>query len=477
MPEASLLDYSREELLALGRRDLSALVGVAAGLQAQVRRLLDAAAQNSANSSKPPSSDRQQPDKPKPQSLRSKSGRKPGGQPGHPGRTLELCQSPDRTEQYPLEQCPCCGDNLSRQPVKGYERRQVFDTPEPKLECEEHRAEKKDCPRCHKTVTAAFPSGVNAPVQYGPRIRALSAYLYDAQAGASQRVSQACQELFGHAISEATIQQARQQLYENLQPFEEALVKLLPQQEVLHPDETSVPINKTNHWLHVLCTPLLTFFSLQPARGKEALLSMGILCHFTGWLMHDFLSSYLSLSDCLHTFCKSHLMRELVFIFEQHRQVWAKNLCDLFREMLQAVRERKARDAPFTQKELDQWHDRYWKILKAGRRKNPLPSELKNQKRRKQSKEQNLLDRLEGYDHCILAFLENFDLPFTNNEAERAFRFIKTRIKISGCFRTLSGAKRHVRIYSYISTLRKQKLNVLSHLQSALEGRPFLPQI
>ena len=98
-------------------------------------------------------------------------------------------------------------------------------------------------------------------------------------------------------------------------------------------------------------------------------------------------------------------------------------------------------------------------------------------KERKQTKEQNLLDRLEGYDHCILAFLANFDIPFTNNEAERAFRFLKTRMKISGCFRTIAGGRRHIRIYSYISTLRKNGLNVLDYLRSALQGRPFLPEL
>ena len=95
---------------------------------------------------------------------------------------------------------------------------------------------------------------------------------------------------------------------------------------------------------------------------------------------------------------------------------------------------------------------------------------------RKQSKEQNLLDRLEAYDDFILAFLWAWELPFTNNQAERDFRFMKTRIKISGCFRTLDGARRHVRIRSYIGTLRKQGLPVLDYLRRALDRRPFLPE-
>ncbi len=169
-------------------------------------------------------------------------------------------------------------------------------------------------------------------------------------------------------------------------------------------------------------------------------------------------------------------MRELVFLFEQHQQVWAKDLFDLFLEMLKQMKDRKSRDAPMSRKEFKHWRRRYRNILKAGRQANPLSPAQLARKRPKQSKEQNLLDRLEAYEECILAFLWDWDLPFTNNEAERAFRMIKTRLKISGCFRTLAGACRHVRIRSYISTVRKHGLPVLEHLRNALDGRPFLPQ-
>jgi transposase len=351
----------------------------------------------------------------------------------------------------------------------------VFDLPPLTLECTEHRAEIKDCPCCHARVTAPFPDDVKAPVQYGKNFRALLAYFYDAQEGASLRIRQMCQEMFSFAVSEATIQAARQQQYEALEPFEQRLVEILPQEPVLGADETMVPINKVNHWLHVLCTPLLTFFSIQLSRGKEAIEAIGIIPRFTGWLMHDFLSSYLGFENCLHTFCKSHLMRELVFIFEQHHQSWAKELHDLFLEMRQSVEQQKARASPMSKAQYQRWLERYWDLLRAGRQANPLTPEQRTRKRRKQSKEQNLLDRLEGYDEYILAFLWEWQLPFTNNESERAFRMMKTRLKISGCFRTLDGARRHVRIRSYISTLGKHGLPVLEYMRRALDGRPFLP--
>lgn len=466
------VDKSLEELWSWGQTDPRALAHYTFELQAEIRRLRDAAAQNSGNSSRPPSTDG--PEQPKPKSLRQKSGRKSGGQPGHAGRTLQFSDTPQHIQIHPLSECQC-GEDLSREPALNFERRQVFDLPPLKLECTEHRAEIKECPGCHEICTAPFPADIKAPVQYGKNFRALLSYFYDVQEGASLRVSQMCAEMFGYAVSEATVQNARQEQHDALEPFEKRLVEILPQEPVLHADETSLPINKVNHWLHVLCTPMLTFFGIHPSRGKEAIQAMGIIPIFTGWLMHDFLSSYLSFENCLHTFCKSHLLRELVFLFEQHQQQWAKELHDLFLEMLQCIKDRKARDAPLSKGEFQQWQQQYRKILRAGRHAHPLTPEQCAKKRPKQSKEQNLLDRLEGYEDCILAFLWEMNLPFTNNEAERAFRMMKVRLKISGCFRTLDGARRHVRIRSYVSTLRKHGLPVLEYLRSALDGQPFLP--
>ncbi len=466
-------DKSREELWRWHQTDPRGLVDYTFELQAQVQRLRDRAAQNSQNSSRPPSTDG--PEQPKPKSLRKRSKRKPGGQPGHPGRTLQSSDTPQHIQVYPALECEC-GEDLSGQPAVDFQRRQVFDLPALELECTEHRAEIKECPCCQRTVVAAFPADVKAPVQYGRNFRALLAYLYDAQEGASRRIREMCAEMFGYAVSEGTLQSAREEHYEALEPFENRLVEILPQEPILHADETSVMIDKVRHWLHVLCTPLLTFFAIHLSRGKDAIEAAGIIPRFTGWLMHDFLSSYLGFENCLHTFCKSHLLRELVFLFEQHRQAWAGDLHDLFLDMHLDVQHRKARDAPVTQKEYQGWCDRYCKLVRAGRNANPLTAEQRVNPRAKQSKEQNLLDRLEGYDDSILAFLWNLDLPFTNNEAERAFRMMKVRLKISGCFRTFKGACRHARIRSYISTLRKHGLPVLEYLRRALDGRPFLPQ-
>jgi transposase len=150
--------------------------------------------------------------------LRRKSRRKTGGQPGHPGRTLAFSPSPKNIHVHRLEACEC-GEDLSREAAIDFQRRQVFDLPSLTLECTEHRAEIKECPGCHQTVAAAFPAEVKAPVQYGKNFRALLAYLYDAQQGASLRIRQMCAEMFGYAVSEATVQAARQEHYRPCNPL------------------------------------------------------------------------------------------------------------------------------------------------------------------------------------------------------------------------------------------------------------------
>lgn len=278
------VDKSWAELWSWHQADPRGLVTHTFQLQAEVRRLRDAAAQNSRNSSRPPSTDRLE--QPQPKSLRKKSGRKPGGQPGHPGRTLEVSDTPKHIRIHLLLEC-ACGEDLSQEPALDFQRRQVFDLPCLELECTEHRAEIKECPCCHRIGAAAFPAEIKAPVQYGKNFRALLAYLYDAQEGASLRIGDMCAEMFGYAISEATLQSARQEQHDALEPFENRLVEILPHEPILHADETSVPINKVQHWLHVLCTPLLTFFAIHRRRGREAIEAIGIIPQFTGWLMRQ----------------------------------------------------------------------------------------------------------------------------------------------------------------------------------------------
>lgn len=465
------LKRRRKELLAQARSKPEGVVVLVLALEAKVRDLEGRLALNSVNSSKPPSSDGLQ--KPAPRSLREKTGRKPGGQPGHPGRTLEQVKTPDHTQVHTLQTCPCgrCGGvSLKDAPVLDYERRQVFDLPPMRLEVTEHQAEIKCCPISGLNVRAGFPSGVDAPVQYGPHFRGFTIYFSNEQLLPFDRLRKTCRDLFGQPLSLATLTQTNARAYEALSPVEAAIIRGLIAAPVLHADESGLRVEGKLHWLHVASTSLLTFFGVHGNRGAEAMDALGVLPHCLSWLIHDFWKPYLKY-DALHALCNQHLLRELKFLFEQCGEIWADQLS---RFLLDWKNDPRARDG-LEEDVFEKAHRQYQHIVRKGRADHPR--RLPGQGRSKQDKATNLLDRLEDYDLCILAFLLDPNVPFTNNQGEQDIRMIKVKQKISGGFRTLEGAQCFARIRSYLSTCRKQGINLWDACFQAAVGQPFMPTL
>jgi transposase len=468
------MHLSRQQLFKLARTALSKLIDLLLRLENEVRQLrcevkeLKARlALNSRNSSKPPSTDGLA--KPAPKSLRQKTGRRPGGQPGHPGRTLQPLTQPDHVRLHVLGGCPCgrCGGrSLRQEPVLGHEKRQVFELPQKPLEVTEHQAEIKRCPVSGRLVTAAFPPGVNAAVQYGARFKAQMVYFNVEHFIPFARLTRICEDLYGQPLSEATVVAANQGAYAHLAPFEQRLVELLPQALVNGCDESGLRVAKRLHWLHVVSNPGLTFYGVHAKRGAEAMDEFGILPCCKNWLIHDHWKPYFTYQDCLHALCNEHHLRELKFLAEEHQESWAQ---EMSRFLLDCLERRKSQGV-LDERQFKPIQAQYRAILKKARRVHP---------RRKgsgpQSKGANLLNRLEDFELNVLAFTIFAEVPFTNNGAERDIRMEKTRQKVSGCFRTLHGARVFARIRSYISTCRKQGRNILEELQKAIVGKPFMP--
>jgi len=464
----------RQQLFQLARTALSQIIELVLRLEAEVRQLrrrvkeLKARlALNSRNSSKPPSSDGLA--KPAPKSLRQKTGRRPGGQPGHTGRTLQPVARPDHAQVHALERCPCgrCGGcSLRDQPLLGYEPRQVFELPRQPLEVTEHQAEIKCCPVSGCVVTAAFPEGVNAPAQYGPRFKAQMVYLNVEHFIPYTRLTRLCEDLYGQPLSEATVLAANQRTYEQLAPFERRLLHLLPQAPLNGCDESGFRVAKRLHWLHVVSNPGLTFYGVHAKRGTQAMDEFGILPRCKNWLIHDHWKPYFTYDECLHALCNEHHLRELKFLAEEQQESWAAQmsrfLCDCW--------ERRQNQGVLGPWQFKRIRAQYRAILAQGRRRHP-----RREGSGSQSKAANLLNRLEDFELNVLAFTLFEEVPFTNNGAERDIRMEKTKQKVSGCFRTLHGARVFARIRSYISTCRKRRRNILAELQRAIQARPFIP--
>jgi len=448
-------------------------------LTSRVQQLEDRLAKNSRNSSKPPSSD--DPVEPKPKSLRQRSGKKPGGQEGHPGRTLSLVEDPHHVVVHGPEECEECGESLSEAVASGYERRQVVDIP-PRLTLEvtEHRAQRKRCPGCGWSTKAAFPVEASVRVVgYGPRIEALIVYLMEYQLLPYERASELIKDLFGEpAPGVGTLYLIVERCFEGLKETEEAVKEGLRRARVSHFDETGLRVAGKGMWVHVASTDELTHYAIHEKRGVEATKEIGILPFFKGVAMHDGLSSYRQYEQCTHALCNAHHLRELRFVEEEHKQEWAGRMKALLLEIEEAVREKAASGGTRLEPErVEEFEMRYQRLLEVGLKANPPPLRTGKRGRPKQSKGKNLVDRLNKHRSEVLRFMHDFEVPFDNNRAERDIRMVKVRQKISGCFRTRRGARIFCRIRGYISTVRKQGENVLAALESVFMGDPFVPSL
>ena len=456
---------------------VNGLLAVIQTLAWHKQTLEDKTAKNSRNSSKPPSSDGLK--KPAPRSLRKKSGKKSGGQPGHQGHTLKAVAEPQHTVVHAVEQCAHCQAVLNQVPVQGYEKRQVFDLPPVTIEVTEHQAEIKHCPVCGEVNKGEFPAGVSEAVQYGTRVKSQAAYFNQYHHIPLERTQEILEDLYGQAPGEATIIAANREMEQQVTPVNEAVkAYLIDTPTPVHCDESGLRVEAKLFWVHVASTEQVTFLQVHPKRGRQALDEIGILPKRKGRVVHDGYSSYRQYSGLQHALCNAHHLRELVFAEEHDDQDWADELIDLLVAIKDATEEakRQGQTALSSPQQVD-FESRYDRLIVQGLQANPPPPDSPTPKRgkRKQSKTKNLLDRLQNHKQEVLAFMYDFKVPFDNNLAERDLRMVKLKQKVSGGFRTQDGAQTFCRIRSYISTARKNGQRVLEALEKALNGNPFYP--
>lgn len=468
----------REQLRQLDKEQLIDIIlelhERVAQMAERIQSLEDQLAQNSQNSSKPPSSDGLK--KPKPKSLREKGKRKTGGQKGHKGETLKMVSDPDHIELHAVTNCPECEADLSQVQVTEIERRQVFDIPPIEIEVTEHQAEIKCCSCCGTRVKAEFPEGVSSSVQYGNRLKAQAVYLNNYQLLPLARICELFSDFYNHSPSESLILNGNSALVEAIEATLEAIQTQLKQSDTVHCDESGMRVESKLNWLHVLATEHLTYYAVHPKRGQEAMRDIGLLAELQGCAVHDGWVSYFKFDNCTHALCNAHHLRELRFIFEQYQQTWASDMFHLLIDIKKEVEISPPEQMSLAPERLQYYRQLYDDILQQGFKVNPPPEHPPGKRgRNKQSKPKNLLDRLQKYKAETLAFMSDFRVPFDNNLAERAVRMIKVKQKISGTFRTRQGAETFCDIRSYISTARKQGQNVIQTLYDALLGRPFIP--
>jgi transposase len=454
-----------ESLIAALQAQNAELRAMIAAQNARIAELERQLGLNSGNSGKPPSSDGLKKKPVRVSSLRERSGKKTGGQKGHPGKTLSRTDTPDTTIDHFPETCPGCGGRLSEAMATGHTARQVFDLPEPQpLIVTEHRAHACRCAKCGTETRAAFPENVSAPVQYGPRIAGIVVYLLHFQLLPEKRLAALMADLFGVHLVTATIASMSRNCAARFQGFTAIVRDHVAAATVKHMDETGFRIGGKTQWLHIASTIWLTFYRVSPKRGS-------LLENVLGIVVHDHWKPYYTLKGVLHALCNAHHLRELQALVEIEKEDWARRMQRLLRRACQAANLAREQDITLSPQLIALIERCYDAILTDGFAFHDAQPALISSARKRRGRKprrvgHNLLLRLHARRQDVLRFLSDPDVPFTNNLAERDGRMMKLRQKISGGFRSMVGAEDFGVIRSLISTARKQRWDILRALAS-----------
>ena len=444
-------------------RELAELRAENAALKQKVAELERSRDKDSTNSSKPPSSDGM---KKKPRvagSLRGQSGKTSGGQRGHKGDTLRAVAEPDTIVTHEAVACEHCAAPLSAAMRTGVEKRQVFELPEPRLEVTEHQALAYTCTCCRGVTQAAFPDDVTSHVQYGPRMRAAAIYMNVQQLVPEDRVSEIFRDLFGAArLCPASITAWVAKKANVLAPVTAHLAKLVASAPVRNLDETGFRIGARTQWLHTASTPDLTHYRVTAKRGEISKDFAG------GVIVHDHFKPYFTLPGVDHALCNAHHLRELKALIDIEKEPWARKMSKLLLIALRAVHSVQKAGATtlsaWKRQRLSSVYDAITAEAIAFHEAQPPLERAGARGRFPKRPGHNLVARLTEFKADTLRFIADFAVPFTNNQAEQDIRMMKVKMKISGGFRTETGAEIFASLRSIISTARKRGWNMIETL-------------
>lgn len=446
------------------------LKAVIVKMEARIAELERRLGMDSSNSSKPPSTDGF---KKKNRSLRKPSGKKPGGQTGHKGATLELPCSPTETISCTPKQCSNCS-SFGQCQGKPIETRYEIDT-ELKVHVREYLKMEYVCPKSNRLLRGEFPENITATKQYGNSLKGLVISLGVDCAVSVIKIHKLLKSLLHLPVSTGFIYRVMEQYADQLKPQEESIISHLFQAPILHGDETGCRADKKLAWVHSVSTSLFTYQYVHEKRGRDGMAAAGFLPYYDGILIHDCWAPYWSFPSLTHGLCLAHILRELKGIYDNDEtQGWTQNMEHLLLQM-KSVKENllaKGKECAsnyYKRKFLKSWRLYIW----VAKMKNPMKEVEKGYFRK--NKARCLADRLETHTEEFLRFFYDFRVPFDNNQAERDVRPFKVKLKMAGCFRTLKGAQIYARIHSVLSTIKKHGLNVYENVVAMLDNPSYIP--
>jgi transposase len=374
-------------------------------------------------------------------SLREKSSRPSGGQPGHEGSTLQSVLFADEVEEHIPHFCQCCGADLQEVPAEALGARQVIDLPAIKSVVREHRVYGKQC-SCGCFNRGTFPKEARSRICYGNNIRALIAYLSTVQCLPYERLCETLRECFHVELSQGTVYNILSSIQQSSSGVYEQIRSKIEDSQVVGADETGMDVSGKLEWGWVFQTAKLTYFYHNPSRAKVA-----IDRHFPKGLpqttlVTDRFAPYFNCFVKEHQICLAHLLRELNYLSElDKKQDWSSRLRELLRE---AIHKRKIMK---------------WENIPRTELFNKLDDLLNCSLNKLHQDFQRLQRSLLKHRDNIFRFLSNPKIPYDNNASERAIRLVKVKQKVSGCFRSQLGADIFTQLLSIADTAKKNGMS------------------
>lgn len=401
---------------------------------------------NSGNSSIPPSKDENRPKRN--QSLREKSGKKPGGQEGHKGTTLTMVEVPDKIEKLIPDYCNSCGKDLKEIEAILDSKRQVVEIPPIQPIYIEYQSFSRTC-SCGHQQKGDYPAHITNHIQYGASVEALVGYFSVYQYLPFKRMTELFSDVFKLPISQGSIGNLLQRLGDKSQVVYDAIQNSISKSKFVGGDETGLKVNGDKFWAWIWQNSMLTFIAISINRGKQTVQKFFPEGFMNAILNSDRWKTHITTYARGHQLCFAHLLRDLNYLIELESTEWAKNIKSLFKKALELKRVNPQYDIG-----------------------NPLTVEIENKMdellkeqldKAKTPKTMIFQNSMRDYRNYLFPFLYDAAIPPDNNGSERGIRNIKVKMKISGQFKT--GHDTFAKLRSVIDTCIKRNLPVLHAMQ------------
>lgn len=443
-------------------QQITLLEATVVSLEAKISLLLDALQKSgikkdSHNSSLPPSSDLFTAQT---KSLRPVSVLKSGGQLGHEGRTLKISETPDVIHELKSNYCTHCRASLSDALFVLKAKRQVIELPPITPIYEEYRQFGCICPNCRHEQVAAFPLGVNSPIQYGSTVEALVSYYSVAQYIPFERLQKMFAQVFSLPLSQGTVGNILERTALKCQGVYEKIKIQIAESQVVGSDETSAKVNGNKWWIWVWQNICYTFIVASKSRGSETIENVWAdkLANVT--LVTDRWAAQLKTITKGFQICLAHLLRNIIFLDESEKHPFATQFKQFMVDVFSIRKQLVQIKTPY---EIDQ---KEAKIIEK-RLNDLLAISIDKEKYPNTFTFQASMIKNRNY---LIPCLYNLDIPPDNNGSERAIRNIKVKQKVSGQFK--SGQNNFCIIRSIIDTLTKKGVEVLPFLNQIIKLQP-----